>query len=270
MRNVTRLSTRAFTMIVLLVLSASALALTPVEIMNKNEDARKLQTLEAKAVLSTSGGERKAATKEFTWWRKLDVDGVRFKTLTKFFAPAEIKDESILFLEKSKGENEIMIYFPNLKKVRRVEAQQQSSSFMNSDFSYSDLTAVHVDEYDFKALSDEKCPQIPSKKCFVIEATPKTEDLKIKLGYTKTVSWITQDQFMVSQVEYYDLQGAKVKRLSAEETILVDQEKKKFFSHKLTMENLNKKQQTVLKFSQVKVNQSISDAKFNKQNLGKD
>lgn len=240
------------------------------EIMSKNEAARKLGNLQATAVLKVSGGTRKAGQKDFNWWRKLNSDGERFNTLTKFSAPAEVRNEAILLLEKPNGENEILIYFPNLKKVRRVEAQQQSSSFMSSDFSYSDLTAVHTADYNFELKAQEDCPvQDTTKiKCYVVVGIPKSEELKSKLGYKKTESWIRTDNFMLSQVEYYDLTGEKIKRLQAFETKVVDPKNKTFFSHKLKMEQLKKSQQTDLEFSSVKSDAIIPDRLFNKQNLG--
>jgi outer membrane lipoprotein-sorting protein len=246
--------------------------ISAVEIMNKNEEARKLGNMEASATLKVSGGTRKPGQKDFTWWRKLNPDGIRFNTLTKFSAPAEVRNEAILLLEKPSGENEILIYFPNLKKVRRVEAQQQSSSFMSSDFSYSDLTAVHVADYDFELKPQEKCPgpEATARQCYLVVGVPKSEDLKIKLGYKKTVSWIRTDNFMLSQVDYYDLAGEKIKRLQAAETRIVDTKLKKFFSHKLRMDQLKKGQRTELDFSLVKTNVSIPDRLFNKQNLGND
>src|SRR3954462_6415674 len=104
-------------------------AMTPREVMVKNEEARKIADSVAKASLSSKLGD-KERVKEFTWWRKLLEDGTRFNTLTRFHSPAEVRGEGILFLEHASDQNEVLMYLPAFKKIRRVESQQQSSSFM--------------------------------------------------------------------------------------------------------------------------------------------
>src|SRR5687767_13892481 len=96
------------------------------EIMTKNEEARKIDEIQADAVLVTGGGGGQERVKKFTWWKKLTSDKVHFNTLTRFHQPAEIRGEGILFLERENNENEVLMYLPNFKKIRRVESQQQS------------------------------------------------------------------------------------------------------------------------------------------------
>jgi len=105
-------------------------------IMAMNEEARRIRDVSSSATIATGGGGSSDKVKRFTWWRKLGADGVRFNTLTRFHAPAEVRDEGILFLEQPGGENEVLLYLPNFKKVRRVESQAQSGSFMGSEQSW--------------------------------------------------------------------------------------------------------------------------------------
>jgi outer membrane lipoprotein-sorting protein len=255
--------------------AVAAASIGPKDVMVKNEDVRKLQDSVAKATLSTkSGGTERV--KEFTWWRKLIDDGVHFNTLTRFHAPAEVRGEGILFLEHAADANEVLMYLPTYKKIRRVESQQQSSSFMGSEFSYADIATPHVDDYNYKMVREEACPEAEGSKenagvkCYVIEATPINDSVKERTGYSKEVSWIRQDNFMHVKVEFYGADGNLVKRMSASENKEVDPAKHKWMAMKVRMENVAKGNVTLLQFADVKVNAGVPESTFTQQSLSKE
>lgn len=242
----------------------------PRAIMLKLEESRKITALEADATLTTGGGDKKTREKSFTWWRRLSKDGIGFDTLTLFRSPAEVKDEAILFLEHPGNENEVLLYLPNFKKVRRVENQQQSGSFMGSVFSYSDISTPNVDDFTYKHLGVAACPGADAAiQCDQVEAIPAKDSIRERTRTSKMVQWIRQDNFMVSQIEYFDAVGGKWKRLTASDTREVDTKAHKWMSHALRMEELNSGRYTVLQFENVKTSATLTEALFNPQNLGK-
>lgn len=241
------------------------------DIMLKNEDARKIQDVVSKAKLVTAGGGGPERTKKFTWWRKLQPDGVLFNTLTKFSDPSEIRGQGILFLENSSGENDVQMYLPTFKKIRRVESQAQSGSFMATEFSYSDIATPHVDDYTYGYQREEKCPSEEAKalQCHVVSAVPASDAVRARTGYSKTVNWVRPDNHMFVQVEYYGEDGALMKRLSASNVKEVDPSKHKWMALKSRMENVKNGKYTDLEFSDVKANGGIADSVFTIQNLQK-
>jgi len=239
-------------------------------VMQKNEESRRLRDVVATATLTTGGGESGTPTKvkKFTWWRKLISDQIHYNTLTRFHQPAEVKGEGILFLEHPDGENDVLMYLPNFKKIRRVETQNQAGSFMSSEFSYSDIATPHVDDYAYKTLREEACP-VGGGKCVVVESVPANEAVRDRTGASKTLSWIRGDNFMFAQVEYWDLDGAAWKRLTAPKIEEVDKTGHKWMALDLRMENLKNKKATTLEFEGVKANGGIGDAIFTQQNLSR-
>ncbi len=236
-------------------------------IMQKNEEVRRVSDVNASALLTTGGGSGPERVKQFTWWRKLRADGVRFNTLTRFHQPAEIRGEGILFLETGPDQNEVLMYLPAYKKIRRVESQQQSSSFMGSEFSYSDIATPHVEDYSYKYLREEACPGAAEVKCHVIESTPATEAVRERTGYSRATNWIRQDNSMEAQIEFYGLDGALRKRIEASEQKVVDATKGKWMAHKIRVVGAKTQKYTLLQFKSVKVNQGIPDATFTQQRL---
>ena len=253
-------------------LNSRAESLTPKQIMQKNDDARRVSDFETQTTLTTgTSGANDEKTKEFTLWRKVQSDLVHNSTLTRFHAPAEVRNEGILIIENASGRNDVLMYLPTFKKVRRVESQQQSGSFMGSVFSYSDIATPHVEDYTYKQIKEEKCPTTEAQAvtCSVIECLPVSDDIKERTGYSKSVLWFRQDNYMGVHAEYYDLTGDFFKRLDATEIKMVDPKNKKWLAHSLSIQSLKTKEYTHLQFTKVKVNSGISDSVFTQQNLQK-
>ncbi len=256
---------------------AAAGSLSGKEIMTKNDEARRVNEFETKARLETGNqvDEKTAATdlkiKDFTLWRKVQKDNVHNSTLTRFHAPAEVRNEGILIVENATGKNDVLLYLPNFKKIRRVESQQQSGSFMGSVFSYSDIATPHVDDFEYKVQKEEKCPtaEAAGQTCYVVECAPANDDIKERTGYNKSVVWVRKDNFMSVHGEYYDLEGTLFKKLDASQVKIVDAKNKKWLAHHVEIRNLKSHDYTKLDFSNVKVNSGIPDSIFTQQNLQK-
>ncbi|MBE7454916.1 MAG: outer membrane lipoprotein-sorting protein [Kofleriaceae bacterium] len=236
------------------------------EVLERQEEARRLPSFQARAMLSTTrAGEAAKAAKKFRWWRKLSADKVHFVTLTRFDEPATIRGEGVLIRE-GKSANDVLLYLPHFKKVRRVEGQSQSSSFFGSVFSYSDVAMPHADDSTARVLREEACPG-ETLTCWVVEISPATPAVRDRTGYSRSVQWIRQDNWVTVAGDFYDKKGKLWKRLTAREVKEVDPKAKKWLPHHVTLEDLQKRRTTVLRLADVKVNVSLDDSLFTEQNL---
>lgn len=242
-------------------------ALSGREIMVKHEEARKIPAFVAKAVLASAKVDGAKKEKSFTLWRKLKGDGVHFSSLTRFQAPAEVRGEAILFLENEKGENDILIYLPAYRKVRRIERAQQSASFMGSDFSYSDIATPHVDDYDHVLKGEEACPPEKTATCFRVEARPVSDSIRERTGYSRTVTWVRKDNFMVVENDHYDAADALAKVAVFSE--IEKQLEGKWFARRVAVTTKKDGGTTTLRFLEVKTGAKIEDALFTQQSLAK-
>lgn len=249
-------------------LTASA-DLSAHDIMVKNDEVRRVTSAIATAEMVTGGPGATQKVKKFTWWRKLTADGIHFNTLTRFHLPAEVRNEGILFLEGG-GETDIQLYLPNFKKIRRVETGQQSTSFMGSELSYSDIAPPHVDDFTYKIQKEEDCPgENKGVRCWVIEARPATDSVKERTGVSLATEWIRQDNFMDAKIDSDDAGGAHWKSMEASESREIDPKNHKWMSLHLHMTTLKTQHFTDLKFSDVKVT-VMPDSTFTPQNLSKE
>lgn len=250
--------------------SAHAGDLSGRDVMVKNEAARKNKELLATATLSTGSEGAETKSKTFTMWRKLGADGVHSKSLTRFSAPAEVRGEAILFEENANAENDVQLYLPRFKKIRRVEAQSQSSSFMGSAFSYSDMTAAQVDDYKHTLVRSEPCPGDAKVSCYVVESVPTAEGAKSRTAYSKAVGWVRSDNFLVQQGECYDKDGALWKRVVSTDFREIDPAAHKVMAHNVRVDDLKSKRFSVLAFKDVKTSAGIPDSTFTAQSLSRE
>lgn len=258
--------------LVVVVLSVSAFAETDAHsIMARNEEARQINELAAKAKLVQVDPDGSSKTKEFSWARKLSSNGKDYSTFVRFHAPATIRGEGILLLEHEGADNEVLLYLPTYKKIRRVENQQQTGKFMGSVFSYSDMAAPHLSDYKYSKKATEACPtaEAAAIQCAVIESTPARESVRERTGYSRTVSWIRSDNFMAVKTDYFDLGGQPIKRLEASSIQMVDRTKKRWMSLKMKMTHLKNGESSLLEFADLKVNSGIPDRTFTQQNLSR-
>jgi hypothetical protein len=240
------------------------------EIMVKHQDARKIKDIVCDASLLTSGGGGQEHLRKFKWWRKATSDGIHYATLTRFYEPATIRGEGTLFVDQAGGVSDILLYLPNFKKVRRVEAQAQRGSFMQSELSYADIAPPRAEDYKNRKVSDGKCPA-PNENlnCVVVESEPGSEAILESTGYTKTVAWVRTDNWMIVQSEHYDVNGVLSKRRIVSEIREVDPILHKYMAFKFRIDNLRTGRFTVMEFKNATVNSGLPDSLFTQQNLEK-
>ena len=140
---------------------------------------------------------------------------------------------------------------------------------MGSVFSYSDIATPHVDDYQYKLVATEKCPNDSSQSCTKIECTPSNDDVRERTGYSRSLVWVRSDNFMIEKAEYFQLEGKLLKKLDASEIKIVDSKNRKWLAHRLKIVNQLNQDSTELVFSNVKVNSGIPDSVFTPQNLQK-
>lgn len=240
------------------------------EIMQKNADAGTFAQLLSSSTLTIGSAGGDARAKSFTLWRKVAADGVHHRTLTRFNAPAEIKGEGVLFDERTNGQNEVLLYLPRFKKVRRVEAQAQRSSFMGSSFSYTDMTTQAVDDYKHELSKNEPCPGDTKSSCFVVSSVPVNETVKANHGYAKKTTWVRASDFQTIQSELYDVDGTLWKRVVFSEIKEIDAAKHKALPHAIRVDDLKTKRFSTIHVSKADVASPISDGMFNEQGLSRE
>ena len=117
-------------------------------------------------------------------------------SLMFFLSPADVKNTGFLTYDynESGKDDDQWLYLPALRKTKRIAAGDKSGSFMGSDLNYSDMTTPDLDLYDYTLMKET---EVRGKKVWQIKAVPKNKDEAEKSGYSKSVIFIRQDNYVM-------------------------------------------------------------------------
>ncbi len=239
--------------------TARAADLTAVQIVERTFVVSKFKDSVGDAtfrLINASGQER---VRESLGYSKLRTNGVDNMRFTRFTAPPDIKGTATLLMENSAQDDDIWIYLPALKKVRRLVASNKKDSFVGTDFSYGDVIGHKVSDWKHTLVREET---VDGQPCYVVESTPANPDVQANSGYSKRISWVRKDNFVTVKGESYDEGGQLLKKFSASELQQLDPALHRWQANRLESLNVQTGHRTVLEFRNTKVNQNVGDDVF--------
>jgi hypothetical protein len=183
-----------------------------------------------------------------------------------FLSPADVEDTGFLtvdFDEAGKDDDQ-WLYLPALKKTKRIASSDKSGSFMGSDFSYADMTDRPLEYYDYKLLQES---EVDGHPVWVIESTPRTDEEIDETGYTKSIQFVRQDNYVVVRSKIWVKKGKRNKYLEVQELEQIDDI---WVPTLMTMTTKRGKQtlhKTILRTSDVKFNQDLDFDSFSVRGL---
>ena len=185
-----------------------------------------------------------------------------------FLAPADVKDTGFLTFDYNDDsrDDDQWLYLPALKKTKRIAAGDKSGSFMGSDFSYADLTERPLDLYEYELLQHSEVRGVP---VWVIQAVPRTEEEVDETGYTKTVSFVRKDNYVVIRTKSWVKKGNRHKYFDVKKLEQIDGIWTATEMHMATKKGKKVLHRTVLKNSSVKFNQDLGENLFSIRRLEK-
>ena len=76
-----------------------------------------------------------------------------------------------LLVEQSVKDDDIWLYLPSMKKVRRLVSSNKRDSFVGTDFSYGDVIGHKVQDWEHSIVGEEA---VDGFECFIIESVSYT------------------------------------------------------------------------------------------------
>ena len=237
-----------------------AFAISAEEVMKKSQAAFLYQGKDFKArvmmkLISKGGQER---VRELTMLRKnYGEAGGDQKFFMYFFQPADVKDMTFMVYKYPAKDDDRWLFVPAINMVRRIAAQDKTSSFVGSDFTYEDVSGRDIQDDTHAIVKEEK---LGARDCYVVKSTPKAGDV----DYSYKVSWVDKGNFLPLKEEYYDKKGELGRVFSADET----KDIKGFPTiTKRTMKNLHSGHRTEVTYTKTDYNIGIEDSLFSERYL---
>ena len=117
-------------------------------------------------------------------------------SLMFFLSPADVRNTGFLTFDydESGKDDDQWLFLPALRKTKRIAAGDKSGSFMGSDLNYSDMTSPDLNLYEYTLMKET---EVNGQKVWQIKSVPKTKAEAEKSGYSKSVVFIRQDNYVM-------------------------------------------------------------------------
>jgi len=232
-------------------------ALTGREIMEKvnarDEGDRSKGEMEM-ILIDKKGGKRIRKLK--TFGGKKDKDNL---SLMFFLSPADVKNTGFLTYDynESGKDDDQWLYLPALRKTKRIAAGDKSGSFMGSDLNYSDMTTPDLDLYDYTLMKET---EVRGNKVWQIKAVPKSKDEAKKSGYSKSVIFIRQNNYVMIRAVRWVYKKRRNKYLDVKKLEKIDGIWVSTEMHVTTKTGKKTLHKTILKQKNIRFNQDEVNA----------
>lgn len=229
------------------------------DIMEKNFYAGKVPRLSNESTMTLINEKGQQRVRKMRSVSALQPNGIDSKLMIRFLYPGDVQGTGYLQIQHSDADDDMWIYLPALKKVRRLVANNKKDSFVGSDFSYGDILLPVVDTYRHQLLRSEA---LDGEDCYVVESVPATEPIKKDYGYARRVAWIRKSNFMEKKVEYDDAAGRPLKTQLVPEVKEVDPEAHRWWALRREVINHQTGHRTILAFEALDVTKPVPDDFF--------
>jgi outer membrane lipoprotein-sorting protein len=176
------------------------------------------------------------------------------KVLVRLNQPSDLKGTALLSIGNENKQDQ-WLYLPSSKQTRRISGGNKNGNFMDSELSYEDLGSGSDRKFSNKLLRME------NTKTAVVESSLKAGESQ----YSKIVSWIPLDTYLVSKVEYYDRTGKLLK--TSQMSRYTQVAKGIWRAQQMDIKNAQTQRGTRLELKDLAVNQGIDDQDFSVESL---
>ena len=234
------------------------------EIMEKNFQITKLSRIHNEHTMILVNNKGQERVRKLTAVSLLQPNGVDSHLLIRFQFPGDVRGTGFLQLQHSAGTDELWVYLPGVKKVRRLVASNKRDSFFGSEFTYGDLLLPVVDTFHHTFQRREK---LGNDLCLVVESSPANPSIASEYGYSKKVSWILASNFHERRIDYYDERGRPWKTQEASNFQQVQTEPARWWANRREMRNLQTSYKTIIVFDRVDTRRTVPKDLFTPQSL---
>lgn len=153
-------------------------------------------------------------------------------------------------------DNDFWLYLPALGKVKRLisssDDSEESGSFFGTEFSIEDVEDRKIDDYTYKILKEETYEDRP---VWIIESIPTPKRLR-KTRYSKIISWVDKERYVILKDDLYNHQGNHYKQMLKKDIVQIDNV---WIARKAFMNNLSTRRITNMELISAAFNMEIPD-----------
>lgn len=170
----------------------------------------------ARLALSSQGGPDRL--RQLKGASKLLENGAASARLMRIEAPADMRGVATLTVERQAAADDLWVYLPALRRVRRLVSSNRRDPWMGSEFSFGDIVGHEVADWRHAILRRERIAGAP---CTLVESTPGRPTLASETGYSRRLTWIRDADQVAARAQFFDLAGVLLKTMTAADVRLL-------------------------------------------------
>ena len=85
-----------------------------------------------------------------------------------FTSPADVRGTAMLIYDYENKDDDMWIYMPAIRKIRRIVSSEKGKNFMGSEFTNADMSKPNMNDFDYRILSSETYSGDERLECFPI------------------------------------------------------------------------------------------------------
>lgn len=237
---------------ILIIIFNLLFGLTGYELIQKMET--RLKPIDSKTDFTMTLTNKKGKTRSCTLRSISKNDGAR--QIIWFLSPADDKGVALLKIEHKNKLDEMHIWLPAFKRVRRIAPSKRSNSFMGSDLSYEDLSSRKIDEFNYTIIDENK----NDNPTYLLEIIPKKH---LETEYSRHLTWIDSTLLIPIKEKSFDKENKLLKEKYFKYSLISDYQILK----EVQVKNIQTNHSTSLVFSNIILNNDIKNNFFNEKNL---
>ncbi|MHB8877787.1 MAG: outer membrane lipoprotein-sorting protein, partial [Myxococcaceae bacterium] len=234
--------------------NAWAAAESAADISKKSRDRGALNLLDLTAELKLVTTAKDGRTKEQVLTSSSRKVSGKTRALSRFSQPAGVAGVAVLTVESEGEADEISLYLPKLKRVRKVAKSDRGKSFMDTDFSYSDIGGTGTRDSELKRLADQL---VDGRAVYVIAGAGADSP------YGEVTVFVDKETYVPMKVEYKDKEGKPFKLYR---TLKLKKFKERTIAAESTMENLQSGSKTSMQVLKLE-DSKLDDEAFSERAL---
>ena len=202
-------------------------------------------------------------TRAKIYWKKGEDD--LSKVLVRLSDPPEMRGAAILMLEKKGTSNDILMYLPELDRVKRVTGHMMSGSMFGTDFSYEEFESMQGLENDDFSESLGAPAAVDGRPVYVIEALAR-EGLEEKPNYERTVTYVDRATCATLKVEFFE-RGDRVRKRMQVDASSIEKIGERNVARRIKIEDLRDETRTELEIEEIDFDAKVSRSLFSTRAL---
>jgi predicted RND superfamily exporter protein len=228
------------------------------EVMARNYLADKVVGSRSRVTMTLRNGQGQERIRDSENLTRLQPGSSDNQRVVRFSSPADVKGTAILLVEHSKSDDDMWIYLPALKKVRRLVASNKKDSFAGSDFSYGDVIGHQPSDWTHKLTGSE---EFGAEDCYVVESIPATPAVRDSTGYSKRNTWVSKSHFSTVKFMAWDTENQLLKEATYSEFRQGDKPDR-WVAMRIQAKNIQTGHQTNLIFRDYRIEADIPPQSF--------